>query len=87
MTTYRATVWTRTGCMKCRASKRALENMGVEVTMTPIDDEERALGVMADHGWAELPLVEVHGPDETFTWAGLKSDNLRALEYLVKEAS
>lgn len=71
---YTATVYTRPGCIKCRATKRALENMGVEVTM-------------ATNGWAELPLVEVHGPDETFTWAGMKSDNLRALEYLVKEAA
>ena len=84
MTTYQAVVYTRPGCMKCRATKRALERMGVEVTMSPIDDDERALGIMADHGWAELPLVEVHGPDETFTWAGMSSDNIRALEYLVE---
>lgn len=86
MTTYRATVYTRPGCMKCRATRRALERMGVEVTMSPIDDDERALGIMADHGWAELPLVEVHGsePGETFTWAGMQDNNLRALEYLVE---
>lgn len=86
MSQYSATVWTRPGCMKCRATQRALTNLGVPVTMKPIDNDERALGIMADHGWAELPLVEVHGPDETFTWAGMQSNNLRALEYLVTEA-
>ncbi|MGV3071499.1 glutaredoxin domain-containing protein [Corynebacterium phoceense] len=84
---YTATVYTRPGCMKCRATIRAISRMGIPVTVAPIDDDQRALGIMADHGWAELPLVEVHGPGETFTWAGMNSSNLRALEYLMKEAA
>lgn len=85
MTTYRAAVYTRPGCMKCRATRRALERMGVEVTMSPIDDDERALGVMAKEGWQELPLVEVTTPEgETLRWAGLPVGALEAMQWLVK---
>lgn len=82
---YEATVYTRPGCMKCRATERALTKMGVPVTTTRIDHDERALGIMADHGWQELPLVEVQGPDDTFLWAGMSDINLSALRYLTQK--
>ncbi|MFR9681596.1 glutaredoxin domain-containing protein [Corynebacterium striatum] len=85
---YEATVYTRPGCMKCRATELALIKMGVPVTTTRIDNDARALGIMADHGWQELPLVELHGPDgDVMRWAGMSSRDLAAAKYLTRESA
>ncbi|MFS0077757.1 glutaredoxin domain-containing protein [Corynebacterium striatum] len=48
MTSYQAFVYSRPGCMKCRATTRALTNMGVDVTVLQLDEHpfKRALPVL-----------------------------------------
>ncbi|MFS0077895.1 hypothetical protein ACL1G2_14390 [Corynebacterium striatum] len=43
---------------------------------------------MENHGWQELPLVELHGPDgDVMRWAGMSSQDLAAAKYLTKESA
>ena len=83
---YTATVYTRPGCMKCRATIRAINRMGIPVTVAQLDESPQALDVMITNGWTTLPLVEVVAPDgEIFRWADMRKDDIDALAYLVKE--
>lgn len=83
MTTYAATVYDRPGCMRCRATERAIRKMGVPIATKRIDEDQDAIYTMAAHGWKELPLVKVEADDgEVFYWAGMSSGDLSALKWL-----
>ncbi len=74
--------------MKCRATTRALTNMGVDVTVLQLDEHPFKRELMENHGWQELPLVELHGPDgDVMRWAGMSSQDLAAAKYLTKESA
>ena len=88
MTNYQAFVYSRPGCMKCRATAHALTNMGVDVTVRQLDGHPFKRELMENHGWQELPLVELHGPDgDVMRWAGMSSRDLEAAKYLTKESA
>lgn len=83
---YTATVYTRPGCMKCRATIRAISRMGIPVTVAQLDESPQAIKTMQANGWQTLPLVEVTAPDgEVMRWADMRKDDIDALAYLVKE--
>lgn len=79
-----ATVYSRPGCMKCRATYRKIQAMGIPVAMKPLDDHPDRIDLMHSQGWMELPLVEVIVDGEEFTWAGMSQENLDALDYVVR---
>lgn len=86
--TYQAIVYSRPGCMKCRATKAQLTKMGANVTEKQIDEHEDKVAIMRENGWLELPLVEVELPGEGVDrWSGLNTEKLEALRYLIKEGS
>lgn len=88
MTNYQAFVYSRPGCMKCRATARALTNMGVDVTVRQLDEHPFKRELMENHGWQELPLVELHGPNgDVMRWAGMSSRDLAAAKYLTRESA
>lgn len=88
MTNYRAFVYSRPGCMKCRATAHALTNMGVDVTIRQLDEHPFKLELMENQGWQELPLVELRGSDgDVMRWAGMSSRDLAAAKYLTKESA
>ncbi|WP_268988732.1 glutaredoxin domain-containing protein [Corynebacterium glutamicum] len=80
-------MYSRPGCMKCRATCKALTKMGVEVMSPQIDEHPEKVELMRSEGWLELPLVEVSTPDGVVRWAGMATENLNALKYLVSERS
>lgn len=88
MTNYQAFVYSRPGCMKCRATTHALTNMGVDVTIRQLDEYPFKRELMENHGWQELPLVELHAPDgDVMRWAGMSSRDLAAAKYLMRESA
>ncbi|MCG7239590.1 glutaredoxin [Corynebacterium minutissimum] len=88
MTNYHAFVYSRPGCMKCRATAHALTSMGVDVTIRQLDEHPFKRELMENHGWQELPLVELHGPDgDVMRWAGMSSRDLAAAKYLTRESA
>lgn len=88
MTTYQAFVYSRPGCMKCRAAARSLNHMGVDVTVRQLDEYPFKRELMENHGWQELPLVELYGPDgDVMRWAGMSSRDLEAAKYLIRESA
>lgn len=83
---YEATVYTRPGCMKCHATIRALQKIGISVTVEQLEDNPKAIETMQTNGWQTLPLVEVVASDgEIFRWADMRKDDIDALAYLAKE--
>lgn len=87
MSKFSAIVYSRPRCMKCRATMKALISMGVPVKELPLDDFPEKQDLMRQEGWMELPLVEVQLPDDVVRWAGMSSDDLDALRYLVRSAA
>lgn len=81
-----ATVYSRPGCVKCRATHRKLKSMGIPVDIVQIDDHPEKIAYMKFQGWAELPLVQIRVPreGEVHYWAGMSQDNLDALDYLTR---
>ena len=68
--------------MKCRATEKALTKMGVEVMSPQIDEHPEKVELMKREGW-----LEVSTPDGVVRWAGMATENLNALKYLVLEHS
>lgn len=87
MSKFSAVVYSRPRCMKCRATMKALIAMGVPVKELQLDDFPEKQELMLENKWFELPLVEVQLPDELVRWAGMSSDDLDSLRYLVRSAA
>lgn len=86
MSSYSATVYSRPGCMKCRATARKITKLGVPVEVLQLDDHPDKQDLMRAEGWSSLPLVEVVTPEgETCRWSDMSTDDLDALAYVVKE--
>ncbi|WP_312099023.1 glutaredoxin domain-containing protein [Corynebacterium dentalis] len=85
---YTATVYTRPGCMKCRATTRKLQQLGVFVTEEQLDDHPDKIQLMRDEERTALPLVEVVDPSgELFRWSDMSTTDLDALAFVITNAA
>lgn len=61
---------------------------GRSVTVRQLDEHPFKQELMESHGWQELPLVELHGPDgDVMRWAGMSTRDLEAAKYLTRESA
>lgn len=75
-------IYTRTDCVQCHATKRAMESRGVAFEMVNIDQVPEAADTLRAQGFRQLPVV-VAG--ET-SWSGFRPDMINRLSAQVARA-
>ena len=68
-------IYTRTDCVQCHATKRAMESRGVAFEMVNIDQQPEAADTLRAQGFRQLPVV-VAG--ET-SWSGFRPDMINRI--------
>ena len=58
-------VYSKPNCIKCEMAKRYLTNKGVEFQEIDVLEDDKALALLRDKGYAELPVVDVNGEFHT----------------------
>ena len=58
-------IYSKPNCIKCEMAKRYLTNKGVEFQEIDVLEDDKALALLRDKGYAELPVVDVNGEFHT----------------------
>ena len=55
------TVYSKPNCMACNFSKKYLEDKGVEFKEINVFEDDKALAMLRDKGYSEMPVVDICG--------------------------
>nr|WP_086939878.1 glutaredoxin-like protein NrdH [Thaumasiovibrio occultus] len=69
------TLYSTARCVQCDATKKALDNQGIEYQLIDLNDDPSAKEKVAELGYRQLPVV-VAGAHH---WAGFRPDMIRQL--------
>lgn len=69
------TVYTRTVCQPCKATKRKLAKHGFTFTERNVEDDPAAAQFLRDAGYTEAPVVIASDGNE---WTGYRPDIIQA---------
>ena len=70
------TIYSKSGCVQCNATYRALDDRGVEYDVVDMSKDEQALQKVKDLGYLQAPVVIT--PDGEH-WSGFRPDLIAAL--------
>lgn len=70
------TLYTRTVCQQCKATKRKMATLGLEYTEINTEHDEAAAQLLRDKGYQQAPVVILSDGQE---WTGYRPDLLEAL--------
>lgn len=69
------TLYTKPACVQCTATKKALDNAGLEYEIVDISLDDEARDYVMALGYLQAPIV-VAGEDH---WSGFRPDRIRGL--------
>ena len=55
------TIYSKPNCMSCNFTKKYLDDKGVPFEEIDMFKDEKALKLLRDEGYAELPVVDING--------------------------
>jgi len=70
------TLYSRTVCQPCKATKRKLEKHGLTYTELNVEENEAAAQFLRDAGYTEAPVVITSDGRE---WTGFRPDLIEAI--------
>jgi len=75
------TVYTRTPCVQCNATKRHLDRIGVDYDVIDVTNSAEDAQYLTDQGFMQAPVVEVRDGDGVVvdSWSGFVPDKLDTL--------
>lgn len=76
------TVYSKPACVQCTATKRDLENRGIEFNEIDITQDDAAREMVLGLGYLAAPVVVT----DTDNWGNYRSDKIAALAELVAVA-
>ena len=59
------TIYSKPNCMACNFSKKYLEDKGVEFKEINVFEDDKALAILRDKGFSQMPVVDVNGEFHT----------------------
>ncbi|WP_369834103.1 glutaredoxin-like protein NrdH [Cronobacter dublinensis] len=71
----RITIYTRTDCVQCHATKRALESRGIAFDTINLDEQPEAIDTLREQGFRQLPVVMA----DDMSWSGFRPDMINRL--------
>ena len=69
-------VYSKSGCVQCNATYRALDDKGVEYDVVDMSEDAQALQKVKDLGYLQAPVVITPGGEH---WSGFRPDLIAAL--------
>ena len=69
------TVYTKPGCVACDATKRKMDDLGIEYTPEDLMSSPAVLQMAREQGITSAPVVDTG----TAVWGGYKPDMIRTL--------
>ncbi len=78
-TTARVTVYSKSPCVQCAATYRALDSKGITYTAVDVAEVPAALEYITEElGYTQAPVV-VDNDDEENHWSGFRPDKIGSL--------
>ncbi|EPF15024.1 MULTISPECIES: glutaredoxin-like protein NrdH [Cedecea] len=71
----RITIYTKTDCVQCHATKRAMESRGFTFDLISLDQNPEAADDLRAQGYRQLPVVVT----EQESWSGFRPDMINRL--------
>ena len=59
------TIYSKPNCMACNFSKKYLEDKGIEFKEINVFEDDKALAMLRDKGFSEMPVIDVNGEFHT----------------------
>ena len=76
----KVTVYEKSGCPQCDATKRQLERLGVGYEVAALQDHLDVVAFAKQEGWTTAPVVLVEdGELLVDAWSGYRPDRIKAL--------
>lgn len=73
------TVYTKPGCMQCRATTNLMDRNGIKYELVNISNKPGVCERLMREGHKNLPVVAVHKDYESITWNGFRPDLIKQL--------
>ena len=69
-------VYSKENCVRCEMAKRYLNDKGVKYEEINVFEDDKALAMLRDKGFSEMPVIDVNGEFHT----GFRPDVLGKVE-------
>ena len=73
----KTTLYTKTQCVQCDATKRALDRQGVEYDTINLDEDDKAYAYVTSMGFRQVPVVVTPTGER---WSGFRPDLIAAIK-------
>lgn len=72
-------VYTKPGCMQCRATTNMLDSRGIKYELVDISNKPEVVERFTREGHRNLPVVAVSKDYESIVWNGFRPDLIKKL--------
>ena len=72
-------VYTRPGCMQCRATTNMLDSRGIKYELNDISNKPGVIERFVREGHKNLPVVAAYKDYESIVWNGFRPDLIKKL--------
>lgn len=73
------TVYTKSGCVQCRATTALMDRLGIDYELVDISNNPRIVTFLQGEGHKSLPVVFVDYDETTEVWSGFRPDLIKQL--------
>ena len=73
------TVYTKSGCVQCRATTSLMDRLGIDYELVDISNNPRIVTFLQGEGHKSLPVVFVNYEEDTDSWCGFRPDLIKKL--------
>lgn len=72
-------VYTKPGCMQCRATMNLLDSRGIKYELVDISDKPLVIERFMREGHKNIPVVAAYKDYESIVWNGFRPDLIKKL--------
>lgn len=73
------TVFTKSACQACEATKKALDRAGLDYDVIDVSDNLARQQALRECGFRQMPVVEVSNGEDYRSWEGFRPDLIKQL--------
>lgn len=72
----KVTVYSKPNCQQCEGAKKYLIDKGIKFEAIDVFDDDKALAMLRDEGYAQMPVVDINGVKHS----GFRPDILKKIK-------
>lgn len=73
------TIYTKQNCPACEATKKAMDRAGLGYEVVDVSDNPTRQRALREHGFRQMPVVEVTDGEDYRSWEGFRPDLIKQL--------